>query len=396
MTSSLLAALIIAAHPAVEAEMITGEIHEGQLTEIRSDQVTIETDAGPVVLATKHLVGLVPFEALPGPAAEPGVWVDLVDGSTVLGDSFSTAGDRARVLSLEGLPIELPLRAVLAVRLQASTPETAQQWSKLRDTPTDRDLLVVRRAAALDFHRGVIREVTDDAVQFELEGEVLPVKRNKVHGMIFYRARSVDLPDPLCRITIADGSVWLARAISLDGGELLWTSLSGAEIRQPLAMVARLDFSQGKIVYLSDLKPESVEWMPYFGPQKELESLTRFFAPRGDRSLLAGPLQLDGKTYRKGLALHSRTTIVYRLPDRFGHLLAVAGIDDRVRPRGNVRLVIRGDDAVLFETTIDGTQPPQPLEVDLDGVRRLTILVDYGEDMDIADHLDLCDLRVVK
>ncbi len=396
MTSSLLAALILAAHPAVEAETITGEIHQGQLTEIRSDQVTIEADGGPVVLATKHLVDLVPVEAPPGPAAEPGVWVDLVDGSTVLGGSFTTAGDRARVLSLEGLPIELPLRAVLAVRLQASTPETGQQWSKLRDTPTDRDLLVVRRAEALDFHRGAIREVTDDAVQFELEGEVLPVKRNKVHGMIYYRARSDDLPEPLCRITVADGSVWLARVIGLDGDDLTWTSLSGAEVRQPLAMVARLDFSQGKIVYLSDLKPESVEWMPYFGQQKNLESLTRFFAPRGDRSLLAGPLQLDGKTYRKGLALHSRTTIVYRLPDRFGHLLAVAGIDDRVRPRGNVRLVIRGDDAVLFETTIDGTQPPQPLEVDLDGVRRLTILVDYGEDMDIADHLDLCDLRVVK
>ncbi len=396
MISSLLAALILAAHPAVEVETITGEIHRGQLAEIRSDQVTIEADGGAVVLATKHLVDLVPGEAPPGPAAEPGVWIDLVDGSTVLGGSFATAEDRARVLSLEGLPIELPLRAVLAVRLQASTPETGQQWSKLRDTPTDRDLLVVRRAEALDFHRGVIREVTDDAVQFELEGEVLPVKRNKVHGMIFYRARSDDLPEPLCRITVADGSVWLARAISLDGDELTWTSLAGVETRQPVAMITRLDFSQGKIVYLSDLKPESVEWLPYFGQQKNLESLTRFFAPRGDRSLLAGPLQLDGKTYHKGLALHSRTTIVYRLPDRFGHLLAVAGIDDRVRPRGNVRLVIRGDDGVLFETTIDGTQPPQSLEVDLDGVRRLTILVDYGEDMDIADHLDLCDLRVVK
>jgi hypothetical protein len=129
---------------------------------------------------------------------------------------------------------------------------------------------------------------------------------------------------------------------------------------------------------------------------REMPLRSEFYAPRGDRSLLSGPLQVDGIRYAKGLALHSRTTLVYRLPGRFRRLVAVAGIDDRVRPRGNVRLVIRGDDRVLLDAAVAGTDPARPLDLDVAGVRRLTILVDFGEDLDVADHLDLCEARLLQ
>jgi hypothetical protein len=124
--------------------------------------------------------------------------------------------------------------------------------------------------------------------------------------------------------------------------------------------------------------------------------MAEFYAPRSDQNLASKPLQLDGKQYPKGLALHSRTEMVYRLPGRFSRLKAIAGIDDGVRPQGNVRLVVRGDDKVLLETTLTGADPPQPLDLDISGVRRLAILVDFGGEMDAADHLDLCNARIIK
>ena len=77
--------------------------------------------------------------------------------------------------------------------------------------------------------------------------------------------------------------------------------------------------------------------------------MEQFYAPRFDRNFDGGPLQLGGTPYRKGLALHGRTELVYRLPDRFSRFRAVAGIDDAVRPGGKVRLVVRGDDKVLLD-----------------------------------------------
>ena len=88
--------------------------------------------------------------------------------------------------------------------------------------------------------------------------------------------------------------------------------------------------------------------------------------------------------------------MVYRLPGRFGRFKAIVGIDDSVRPNGNVRLVISGDDRVLLEATIDGSDEPKPVDLDISGVRRLRILVDFGQRLDVADHLDLCEARIVK
>ena len=50
----------------------------------------------------------------------------------------------------------------------------------------DSDLLVVRKDETLDYHQGVLGDVTDDVVQFELDGEQLAVKRSKVFGLVYH------------------------------------------------------------------------------------------------------------------------------------------------------------------------------------------------------------------
>jgi hypothetical protein len=67
-----------------------------------------------------------------------------------------------------------------------------------------------------------------------------------------------------------------------------------------------------------------------------------------------------------------------------------------VRDSGSVHLVIAGDGKTLWEGDIRGTDPPQELEVGIEGVKRLEITADYGDDLDIGDYLDLCEARVTK
>jgi hypothetical protein len=88
--------------------------------------------------------------------------------------------------------------------------------------------------------------------------------------------------------------------------------------------------------------------------------------------------------------------LVYRLPAGFQRFKTLVGIDDAVRPRGHVRLVIRADDRVLEELTVTGVDKAIPLDLDISGAGRLAILVDFGDDLDVADHLDLCEARIVK
>jgi hypothetical protein len=127
-----------------------------------------------------------------------------------------------------------------------------------------------------------------------------------------------------------------------------------------------------------------------------LPVMKQFYAPRFDRGFDGPVLRLGGVEYPKGIALHSRTELVYRLPERFSRLLAIAGIPDAVRPGGKVRLVVRGDDKVLLQSTFAGSDRPRPIDLDVTGVRRLIILVDFDDGLNRGDQLLLCNARVSK
>ncbi len=108
------------------------------------------------------------------------------------------------------------------------------------------------------------------------------------------------------------------------------------------------------------------------------------------------PLKLDGKAYAKGLSLHSRTDVGFRLPGRFRRFKALVGIDDAVRPGGDVQVEIRGDGSCCGKAGFAVPTPAKALDLDIAGVKRIDILVDFGADLDVADVLDLCEARMTK
>jgi hypothetical protein len=73
------------------------------------------------------------------------------------------------------------------------------------------------------------------------------------------------------------------------------------------------------------------------------------------------------------------------------------GVDDRFRNSGNVRLEISSEKGTLFEQMIAGDGEPVEVDVEVAGIRRLQIVVDFGEDRsDSGDHLNLCNARLTK
>lgn len=386
---NLLITLALLADPAVEVHSLDGQAVSGSLVAMESSRVTLETGDGRQTVDVEQLVGR-DFAGEDGDVgAEPGVWVDLRDGSSLVGRDCTAAEDRCRLTTPDG-PIELPFAAVASVRFGPLVSEVADQWNRIAEAKASADRLVVRKESHLNYHQGIVRGIGRHTVEFDLDGDILPVKREKVFGLVFYRPGDLPSAAPLCRITEAGGSRWVATSLDLRDGRLHWTTPAGADVARPVEKL-RVDFAW----YLSDLEPESVAWTPYFGQAERLPLLERFRQPRMDRSLDGGPLRLHGHEYAKGIALRSRTEIVYRLPGRFRRFRAIVGIDDAVRPHGHVRLVVRCDDRSPEVFTLSGIDEPLPLDVDLTGVRRLSILVDFGDGLDVADHLDLCRARIV-
>ena len=396
MYTLLVIAAIAATTPPVDVETLGSETVSGRLVRLDADLATVETADGPVSVEIDQMVAISPVDAKIAPPSGSALRVELVDGGLLLGRAYSTSGPTARLTTVDERTLEFPVSDVSSVRFQPQTDSITKEWSRIVEAAPDGDLLVVRNGQLLDFHQGLLREVTDTVVRFESDGDVLPVKRGKVYGLRYHRSAAPGLPQAVCRLTDTFGSVWPVVSIRLEDNVLKWTTPLGLEAGVPLEVVVRIDYSRGKVVYLGEMEPEAVDWTPFFGPTDNLRSLAQFLWPRENRSLDSGLLQLDGRPYEKGLAIHSRTRLTYHLAGDFRRFKATAGIDDSVRPAGHVRLVIRGDGRVLFEADVAGTDVPKPLDLDVSGVRRLVILVDFGENFDTADHLDLCEARVVK
>ena len=110
------------------------------------------------------------------------------------------------------------------------------------------------------------------------------------------------------------------------------------------------------------MKPDAETFTPYpfTVTGKELASRLEFSRVRRDQNLESKSLRINGQAYRKGLALRSRSELAWTLPGKFSRLEGVAGIDDDVRPLGNVRLQILGDGKSLLDASVAGNDKKMP------------------------------------
>jgi len=395
MNALLLAILLTTAAPAFEIQTLDSRTLIGPLVELSADRATIDASGGRISMEADKIVSIVAKEKPAAIVNASSLVVELVDGSTIFARQYTSRDSQAKITLAGGDVLDVPLNSVRTVRFQTKSGALSAEWERLVKNGADSDVLMFHKGDSLDYQQGVLRDVTEDAVQFDLDGELLPVKRSKVFGVVYRHRAGAALPASVCRITDASGSQWAVRTLSFSD-KFQWSTPSGVNVSLPSDKIVQVDFSGDKIVFLSDLKPESVRWTPFFGVGKSLGAVERFYAPRYDRNFDGGPLVLSGTSYKKGLALHCRTEMVYRLPDRFSRLLATAGIDDAVRPGGKARLIVRGDGNLLLDSVITGAELPKAVDVDVAGVRRLTIIVDFSDTLNAGDYLLLCNARLRK
>ena len=397
LTASLCCWLLVAAaapEPTFQLRTTSGESLAGALVEFSAKDIAIETAIGHQKVPTDSLVAITPEAPPAAPAETASVWVELVDGSTLVTSSYEVAEGQAKFKTLTGAEASLPTRSIANVRFNSQTPELAAQWAEILAAKHAGDVIVIRKKEALDYQSGVAGDTSADKVQFTLDGETLSVKRSRVEGLVYFHPAGRELAESVCRLTDASGARYEVQSAQLADGALELTTPAGLKVRIAIGQIASID---GKIQYLSDLAPESFGWNPYFGEAGASESLKEFHRPRFNCFLDGGPLRLGKQEYAKGIALYSGSEITYRLPPgRYRRLKAVAGIDDRVRPQGAVRLAILGDDKPLFEGAVTGRDEPLPLDLDLSGVNRLKIVVDFGAGEEVQDLFDICDARILK
>ncbi len=105
------------------------------------------------------------------------------------------------------------------------------------------------------------------------------------------------------------------------------------------------------------------------------------------------PITVGGVEYAKGLGVHADSSVTIAL-DQCQMFTAVVGVDDEVGNGGSVAFLIEGDGEPLAAVPLQtGSDPGEPVSVDVAGVSQLRLVVD-----DLGnkghDHADWADSKV--
>lgn len=379
--------------PPFEAKVAGGTPIVGTLVEVGPQGVVVETSSGRQTLADGQCDGLKPSTPPADVAGAPAVWVELVDGSQLVALSCQIVDRSTRLKSLHGAELVLPIAALRGIRLRAPSPATDAQWLAIVERRRETDVIITRKDDALDALEGVIGNVDENVVQFTLDGDTIPVKRGKVEGLLFAPPANAPTGAAACTVVDAAGSAWQVARASVVDGRWRMVTVAGPEVDVALDQIREIRF---RSQFLSDLAPESFAWAPYVGIYAaQTASSKAYHEARTDRSPSSGEYTLGGQRRAKALALVYDSEVVYRLPEAFRRLTAVAGIDDRAGQTGNVRLAVYGDERLLTEVVLMRTTPPVALDVDVAGVRRLKIVVQRNG-IEENDRFLLCEARLSK
>ena len=163
----------------------------------------------------------------------------------------------------------------------------------------------------------------------------------------------------------------------------------GEKITISSSSLVSLQFFGGAAVYLSDLEPNDYRFTPF---------LSTRWPWRRNLSVSGSPLRLRGKEFARGIGLHSKSQLSYRLGKKYRRFQADVGIDDVAAGAGNVVFAVEVDGKRVFTSKPQSGKNPilHIGPIDVTGKQQLSLVVDYGQFGDIRDHANWCNALLVK
>jgi len=400
----------------VQVDLLDGDPVKGLLTVISADELTLTVDSQPTTISLNNVIAVTNQSAAASSEDERGQML-LVDGSAIACNLQRISAKEVVGAAVFEEELSIPRPAVRAIRPGPENREWADEWSAFLDRENEEDLLILKKkdGSGLDFYGGVISATSDDRIEFILDGDSVPVPLTRIYGLVFAAQETKARGNVAIQLT--DTSTLMATNLSLQEDTLQVEASWNQTITLPSASVLSIDFSRGRFHYLSDLDPIKETYRGIHPEGSLLEDLLKADDVLGEEALNLWklqrdklpmgplgplPLKLRGKVYRKGVWLFPSCRIDYALDGRYSRFQSLVGVDDEVAfncSRGDqpskVKLTLLADDDEIWSELIEAPADPLTINLDVTGVRTLSVDVDFGDGDSACDFLDLADARLL-
>jgi hypothetical protein len=392
---AIFASVLFAGEP-VKLRTLAGKVDEGDLVSVTEAEITLQGKEGLIKTPLVQTLDLcLPYEAsLP---SENYSDIELTDGSVFHCLQYALKGTKLDCKLGDGRSVTLGLADVSSILNDAQNAKIRDEWRLIQAKKSNLDQLAVKDAEGkLNLVEGTLGNGDDRGATIEFEtgsGVKRRVNLGRVQAMSFVRKSRSSAPT--CKITDTSRNSWMAAKLTFQDGHFTIVTTTGISVDCPRQLVSRVDYSQAKVTYLSDLDPVKTT------ETSNVEAMEHY---RRDRNLDNGPLQLattvDGRaetqTFAKGLAIHATAEMVYDIGGNYKELKGLVGVDPGVGGDSQVKVVIEGDGRELFAADVRRGHDVLKVACDVKNVRQLRITVRPVGFLDLGNHVNLADVRLVK
>ncbi len=341
-----------AAH--VTVSMLNGTPVLGLLVSADSDKVIIQTKAGVIEKSARD-IGQVSF-GNKMEAQTPPVELFMLDGSKAFGNRLTGKSSSGwRLKDLLGNEVAISSKSLKAVRLKAIAPELVKTWqSAILETKNADAVIVLRSGNSLDRINGVILQVQEESITFDLDGQQIDIPIEKLVGLVWFQ-RDQERVKPTIEVSATDHSVWMAESLTMKSNVLELRTSLGQSVSIPLVQISRINYSTANIRWLADVESLEAVAERQIEFKTPIASVDKAFAPRFVVNGLA-PLSTS-LAADKDLYFPSPGYYLFRVPEGFSSLQCRVERTDDGSQRTDITIEVWQDDQKISE---------QPLSFNVD------------------------------
>ena len=398
MSFCTLAILAILSQAQPTLRTVDGGAVSGTISSVDNSKWVLQTSMGNKTFPMDQVLGI-EFGAKPKNESSF-CELTLIDGSRLRGAAFMVKGDNLELATFENTILLIPLIKLASVLKPGNDATLQADWKDRTNKTRRRDILAIARKdkdnpekTTINGLEGTLGKGTDDGKSIGFTPasgkNELSVPQANIHGLIWLRGPDPTLLAPLGKAEDAIGQqLEIGKIFSATSKGLSLTLACGLEFHLPYDRIVKIDFSRGKLAWLSDM-----DWLDgaVIGFEDRLDRVKR------NTNLDGGAIKVGGVPYARGLAIPAPSSLSYSLGGEFRELQAIVGLDDATGSAdGTVRFRFEGDGKVLanLEISRSSRAKPEKLSVNLKDVQVLKILVESPDLSPFGKHLILANPKV--
>jgi hypothetical protein len=329
----------------------------------------------------------------PAVNAEPSgpgtLWVEL-RGGRIAAQTVSISNEKCRLERRGEQSLELPLDAVRSIGL---LPSASAEFDNTRANPAaEQDRVLIRDASGAEtLVAGLVESLTNEQLQLDTGGAPRSLPRTSIVGIVFAQPAPADSPATAI-VHLSDESVLAGTSLDLNQSRASLLLPGNTRVAFRWDEVSRVIVNSTRVAFLSDLQPVA---------EKQRPIVTPHFAARRDRSVTGRTLRLgspayESRVYEKGLGVHAYSELPFATSGKWDRFVATIGLDPDAGSQGDCVFKVLADEREIFTQRLRAADSPQDIDLPITGRQQVVLKVEPGEGLDLGDHANWCDARLVK